>query len=98
VVLPGGTDVDRTTDDGLGVTSAPNAWGQIRPDDRAAVAALLNHTLPAGEPHKLTREHVAALRTATRVIESSRALDAEQLSRLRALADLLESYLMPDKP
>jgi hypothetical protein len=98
VVLPGGTDVDRTKDGGIGVTSAPNAWGQIRPDDRAAVAALLNSALPDGEPHKLTREHAVALRHATRVLESSRALDAESLSRLRGLADLLESYVMPDKP
>ena len=98
VVLPGGTDVDRTKDGGLGVTSAPNAWGQIRADDRAALVALLNETLAVGEPRKLTREHVAALRAATRLLETSRALDEQSLSRLRGLADLVESYVIPDTP
>jgi hypothetical protein len=98
VVLPGGTDVDRTKDGALGVTSAPNAWGQIGADDRAAVIALLNDTLPLGDAGKLTREHVAALRAATRSLETSRGLDADSLSRLRGLADLIESYIMPDAP
>lgn len=64
--------------------------------DLPAVIALANAALPDSDPRKITRERVAAIRTAAE--GSRRHYNAEPFANaLRDFANALESYLPPDK-
>lgn len=90
---------------------APFAWIEQTGDRPHAAIALRNFMLPDSDPRKITRERIAALRSAADVVYDAMQ-DAEEGGRGRvpgsedalrslyaqasAIADALESYLPPE--
>lgn len=74
----------------------PGVAGEVPPERAAAVIALLNDTLRADDPRKITRERVRLLRALTTDMRTIDLTPAQLDVELRALADALESYLPPE--
>jgi len=60
--------------------------------DTAALIAILNDTLSASSPYKITREHVERLRQAAHCMDEAGIIHADG-DDLRVVADLIEALL-----